>query len=208
MSVLQSLASALGHRDEIPNQELAAAIAANGNEAAIAELLSGLSGKDKGIRSDCIKVLYEIGERRPALIAPHAGVFVSLLDDKNNRLVWGAMTALDAIAAIDPHGIYRFLPEILDAAGKGSVITRDHAVGILIKLCAAGDYADDCFALLAEQLAKCPTNQLPMYAENALPVVKPGNKALFVKVLTDRLPEIEKESKRTRVEKVIRKAAK
>src|SRR5690349_22821742 len=49
-------------------------------------------------RSDSIKVLYEIGTEKPALIAKHSQVFTKLLQSKNNRMQWGAMAALDAVA--------------------------------------------------------------------------------------------------------------
>src|SRR5262245_25358835 len=98
MSVLEELASALGRRDEVPNQELAAAIVRAKNKAAVAELVENLGNKNKAIQSDCIKVLYEVGEREPKLIAAHAAAFGELLASKQQRLVWGAMTALDAIA--------------------------------------------------------------------------------------------------------------
>ena len=205
MSVIEKLATSLGRRDETPNQDLAKAIAAGSDTSAVQELVENLSNKKKDIQSDCIKVLYEIGALKPALIAPHIGAFTKLLDSKNNRLAWGAMTALDAAASADLNGVYAFLPQIIAVADSGSVITRDHAVGILIKLMAEKKYAEDCFALLLEQLAKCPTNQLPMYAENAAASIPSDKKAAFTKTLSGRLPEIEKESKRARVEKVIRK---
>lgn len=208
MSILPKLASALGRRDEIPNQELAKSLAASADTAAIAELAENLSNKKKDIQSDCIKVLYEIGAIRSALIAPHLAIFARLLDSKNNRLVWGAMTALDAVASVDLHGVYAYLPQIVATADAGSVITRDHAVGILIKMLTEPIYADDCFALLMEQLTKCPTNQLPMYAEQAAPAIGAAQKQPFIQLLRARLGEIEKESKRARVEKVIRKMAK
>ena len=68
MGVLDKLASALGRRDEAPNEELARAIAASADPGAVAELVSGLSNKDKVIQIDCIKVLYEIGEKNAAVL--------------------------------------------------------------------------------------------------------------------------------------------
>jgi hypothetical protein len=44
-----------------------------------------------------------------------------------------------------------------------------------------------------------------MYAERTLPVISEKYKKDFVKVLSSRLKEIEKESKMKRVEKVIKK---
>lgn len=43
-----------------------------------------------------------------------------------------------------------------------------------------------------------------MYAENALPVINPPYTNLFLQTLSARLGEIDKDSKRIRVEKVIK----
>jgi hypothetical protein len=51
----------------------------------------------------------------------------------------------------------------------------------------------------------CPPNQLPMYAEQALPVINNDNKAKFIKVLETRLPDVDKESKKLRIRKVLKK---
>lgn len=206
MTVMDQLASVQGRRDEAPNVELAARIVAAKDKGAVKELVALLQHKSKDVQSDSIKVLYEIGEQAPALIAGHAAVFIDLLEHKNNRLQWGAMTALDAITDEDPKRIYAALPAILRVAEAGSVITKDHAVNILIKLCANKTYQKSAFSLLLEQLNAAPSNQLPMYAERSLPVVNDGNKKPFIAALKARLDEFDKESKRKRVEKVIKKA--
>jgi hypothetical protein len=205
MSIINKLASQQNRRDEIPNQELAKEIVTAGDKKAVKELFENLSNKDKAVQSDCIKVIYEIGEQKPKLIAGFANELIELLGNKNNRLQWGAMTALHSITAEAPKKIYDALPAIIDVADKGSVITNDHCVGILIKLCGMKEYATAAFSLLNERLIKSPTNQLPMYAENALPVITEKNKAVFINTLTSRLGEIEKDTKRIRVEKVIKK---
>ncbi|WP_083682278.1 hypothetical protein [Paenibacillus sp. FSL A5-0031] len=205
MTIIDKLASSLNRKDEGPNQELAKYIADRDDKGAVIELVDNLHNNDKNIQSDCIKVLYEIGDLRPSLIAEYCKEFVTLLDHGNNRLVWGAMTALDAITLENPEVIYLALEKIVDITDKGSVITKDHGVSILIKLCSLKPYADHAFTLLIEQLKKCPTNQLPMYAENAIAIVNDNNKALFIKTLSSRLGDIEKDTKRKRVEKLIKK---
>lgn len=204
MSIIEKLASSLNRRDEITNQELAKEIVLSKNKKAVKELVENLSNK-KAIQNDCIKVLYEIGEQEPKLIAGYINEFVQQLHSKNNRLQWGAMTALGTITNERSKEIYAILPTIFDAADKGSVITKDHAVNVLIKLCTTKSHSDSAFTLLIEQLLKSPTNQLPMYAERAIPVVNEKNKTLFVNTLASRLDDIEKETKRKRVEKVIKK---
>lgn len=205
MSILHKLAVATGNRDEEPNIALAKEIAKKKDNAAVKELAENLTAKNAAIRSDCIKVLYELGAIEPELIAPYEKDFLALLNSKDNRLQWGAMTALGCICTVSPKSIYKSLTKILDAADKGSVITKDHAIRILITLGGQKQYADEAFTLLIDQLKGAAENQLPMYAEQAMGIVTEKNKAVFIKVLQSRLKDIEKESKQKRIEKVIKK---
>src|SRR5262249_3385282 len=205
MSVLTKLATALNRRDEIPNQALAEEIVKKYDVSAVRELVDNLSNPDKGIQSDCIKVLYEIGERDPKLIAKHWSAFGELLGSANNRLVWGAMTALDQIALAAPQRVFGLLSKIRTTAKTGSVITRDHAVGILTKLGTLKQYANACFPLLIEQLKNCPNNQLPMYAEMSLAVATDKNKSALHKAIAQRMDRLEKESQKKRVLKVLKR---
>ncbi len=205
MSIIEKLAKSLNRRDEKPNQELAKAIADKMDKNAVKELITLLDHKSKDIQFDCIKVLYEIGELKPVLIKDHLNGFINLLDNKYNRNIWGAMHAIDCITLEAPELIYSNLTKIMDAAEKGSVITKDHTVRILIKLCTLKKFTDSSFVLFMELLQSCAVNQLPMYAENALGIIDEKNKPVFVKLLIGRLKEIEKDSKRKRVEKIIKK---
>ncbi len=205
MGVIDKLATSLNRRDETLNQELAQSIADLGDRTAVNELVDNLSNKSKNIQSDCIKVLYEIGERKPGLISDKAKEFVALLGSENNRLVWGAMTALDLITLENPEAIHRALPTIIRVSNSASVIARDHAVSILTKMTTLRKYKKTAFNLLIDQLKNCPTNQLPMYAENAIHVVDIDSKKIFADTLSSRLKSIEKLSKRRRIEQVIKK---
>jgi hypothetical protein len=208
MSVIDKLAWATGNRDEVANIGLAKQIAKKNDKGAVAELVENLTAKNAAIRSDCIKALYELGELKPELIAPYEKDFLKLLTGKDNRLQWGAMTALSCICKVSPKTIYKSLTAIMDAADHGTVITNDRVVRILITLTAEKQFADNTFTLLIDKLKSCPDNQLPMYAEQAMEIINDKNKAPFIKVLQSRLDGIEKESKRKRVEKVIKKLSK
>lgn len=207
-TILEQLASAQGRRDEVPNQELAALLVETENIEAVEVLVTNLGHKTKAVQNDCIKVLYEIGEQRPDLLVAYSSNFLNLLQHKNNRLQWGAMTALKCIAKVDQELIYKELPVILKASDSGSVITKDNAMVILIILMANDNYRNSVYPLLKEQLLKSPVNQFPMYAERVLPVINANLKKDFIDLLSSRLEEIEKESKRKRVEKVIKKLIK
>ena len=151
MKAIDLLATSLNRGDDKPNQELAEGIIKANRTDWVKELVENLSNKDKNIQSDCIKVLYEIGERGAgSMIAPYYKTFGLLLESKNNRLVWGAMYALDSIASVNPSGINSILPAICKAIDKGSVITIDGGVSILAKLTAVKEYTETAFPLLLE----------------------------------------------------------
>ncbi len=205
MSALAQLATSLGRVDELPNIALAESIAAEKNISAIRELVDVLNGKDKALKSDALKVLYEVGYRAPELIAPFIAQFKNLLANPDNRLVWGAMCAIDGIATIKPDAVFMILPQIMAAVDRGTVITRDHAVKTLAKLAAHERFARTAMPLLLEQLRTAPVNQFPMYAELVAAIVFPQDVNNMRQILEARLPELPNEAKKKRVEKALRR---
>jgi hypothetical protein len=205
MSIVDKLASSLGRNDEVPNQELAASIAAKKDKAAVKELVALLSSKDKNIQSDCIKVLYELGELEPKLLSPHTEDLLKLLHNKNNRLVWGAMTALNTIVQEVPEQIYSNLEVMIKAADSGSVIAKDNLVNILIKLASVKQYKEHTTSLLMEQLWQSAPNQFPMYAERVLPIIDKDSKQDYEAMLRTRMHDMEKDSQKKRLEKILKK---
>ena len=208
MTVIRLLSSSLGVRSEVPNQKLAWELASTSNMDAIAEIVHNLqSNKDKNIQNDCIKVLYEIGYKKPELIAEFLPVFISLLKSKNNRHVWGAMIAISVISRIDPEKVYSNLAGIMQALDKGSVITKDAGVEILANLASSKYLYSDSFALLMEQLKVCPAKQLPQYAEKALKTINSENSKEFSDILNSRFEELTSDSQKKRITSVLKKAA-
>ena len=68
MSTLDRIAYFQGRRDEVPNQELARDLAAREDQAGIREIAEALWRREPNVRSDCLKVLYEIGYLKPELV--------------------------------------------------------------------------------------------------------------------------------------------
>lgn len=204
MSVLDQLAGALDRRDEQPNVELAEAIVARNDTAAVAELAVAVRSGPARQANDAIKVLYEIGARRPELVGGECPVFIEALKSSNNRKVWGAMTALDTVAEQRADILVASLPAIIEAADRGSVIAKDHCNSILVKLARAG-YGDKVVPLLVDRLKDAAPNQFPTYAEQAATVITPAQKPGFLAVLKSRVDGIVQKSKRDRVEKLLRK---
>lgn len=208
MSVLAQLALAFQRNDEAPNEALAQRIAETGDAAAVVELVTNLKNTDPAIQSDCIKVLYEVGGRRPDLIAPHALAFVDLLRSRQNRLVWGGMTALGAIAAQKADDLWAHADVIMTATEKGSAITQDWGVRVLATISAHNStYEARILPFLKAFLENCPPKDLPRHAESALVAANAGNREALATLLTARLPSL-KATGAKRVQAVIRKLGK
>ncbi|MEA3044052.1 MAG: hypothetical protein QOH47_1890 [Sphingomonadales bacterium] len=207
MSVLQRLASALARRDEAPNIALARSLAATGNAGDVAALADTLSSAPRPVRHDAIKALYELGALRPEQIRPHADSFLAALEGSDNRLVWGAMAALDTLAAADPGLIAAHLPEILAAAERGSVIAKDKAVSMLATLASLPKPVPGAWNALLAILRDAPVNQTAMYAEAALRAAPMNEPTALAAMVRTRRDDIAHPAKRARLDKVLRRLA-
>jgi hypothetical protein len=206
MSVLNRIAHFQNRRDEVPNQELARDLAAKKDKAGIREIAENLWNKDRNIQADCIKVLYEVGVIDPKLIAGYAEDFVKALKSKNNRLVWGGMTALAEVAKANPDAVFSHLDEIKKAKETGSVITVDNAISTLAFTAAANEkYNKAIFPYLLKHLSNCRPKEVAQHSEKTLPAVNSKNKDEFVKVLEKRMEDLSGGAL-SRVKKVIKQA--
>lgn len=208
MSVINRTASSLGRRDDVPNKELAKELAETNNAGEIRELIENLKNKDRNIRSDCIKVLYEIGYIAPELIAEYVKEFLRLLKSKNNRLVWGSMIALSTIAEIKASELYKHRKEIKQAIEKGSVITVDSGIRALsITASKSREHQVELFPYLLEHLAACRPKDFPQYSEKILAAVNAENKMAFIGAINSRMKGMNS-SQIKRLKKVVGEAEK
>lgn len=185
--MIEKIACKLGQNDEAPNIELAELLCKTEDTAGIKEIANGIKDNDKAVSSDCIKVLYEIGARKPALISAYASDFLALLYSRNNRLVWGSMTALGTIADLVPEVIYKEIDRVLSAFNSGSVITIDNGITVLAKLCKADKkYESHLFPLLLEHLKTCCPKDICRLSERMSLCVSKDNVKEFFDILNHR----------------------
>lgn len=203
--MIGKLACKLGRNDEAPNIEIAEELCRSNDTAGIKEIVDGIMGTDKAVANDCIKVLYEIGERKPELIADYANEFISRLRSKNNRLAWGSMTALAKIVEKAPKPIYEKLSVVTAAYEDGSVITVDNSISVFAGLCKADEsYAKEVLPILIAHLKKCRPKDVPQHAERASVCFNSDNADAFAEVLEKRLPNLAATGQ-TRVKKLLKK---
>ncbi|MDP8207777.1 MAG: hypothetical protein P9L92_14005 [Candidatus Electryonea clarkiae] len=207
MAVLEKLACVQGIRSDVPNQELAGELASKNGSEEISEIVENLWNKDKTIQGNCIKVLYEIGYIKPALIAGYVDDFIKLLSNKNNRLVWGGMIALSTIAGIKYEELFKFRDTIKDAIEKGSVITVDAGIITLSNMAACGEkYNNALFPYLIKYLKNCRPQSVAQYSESISVAVTEKNKSRFVKTVNGR-KKILTPPQLKRVDKLFKKTA-
>ncbi len=208
MSVLEQIAYYQKRRDEVPNQELARRLADAEDAAGIQVISENLWNKNPKIQADCIKVLYETGYLNPELVAGYSDDFFKLLRSRNNRLVWGGMTALSTVAGVAADEIYPRREEIQKAMERGSVITVDTGVLTLAGLAATSDERrQEIFPYLLQHLRSCRPKDVPQHAEKTLVAVDAGNADAFIQVLDKRMEDMSP-SQATRLRRAIKQANK
>lgn len=189
MAYIERIAYHLKQRDEVPNQELARELAAKEDKDGIKEIAGYLNDKNKSIASDCLKVLYEIGYLKPALISPYTNDYIQMLQSKNNRMVWGAMIALSSVAKVDPAPVFVIKDTILNLIETGTVITNVWGVYTLIHLAANGYYEalrDDLFMLQNT----CRNVDFAKRAESMIEVISEADLNEYITMLEERLPSL------------------
>jgi hypothetical protein len=191
MSVLERIAYFQDRRDEVPNQVLAKELAEKRDKAGVREIARNLWNDNPDIQSDCVKVLYEVGALEPRLIAGYADDFLKLLDNKSNRLVWGGMTALAAIAEVSAAELFERWDDIRRAIEAGSVITADSGIKALA-LIASTDATrrKAIFPYLLKHLATCRPKDVPQRAEKIAAAVDAGNWQAFAAALEKQLDDL------------------
>jgi hypothetical protein len=207
MSVLNRIAYFQGRRDEAPNQELARELAEKKDRAGIQEIADNLWHKNQNVQGNCLKVLYEIGYLYPELIAGYSDDFFELLQNRNNRLVWGSMIALSTIAEIRAEEIFGRYREIIEVMERGSVITMDSGIAVLATIASKSDeYRDEIFPYLLKHLETCRAKDVPQHSEKIVRTVDATNRQAFIGLLEKRMVGM-KDSQAARVKRVIKQAA-
>jgi hypothetical protein len=186
MSVLKKIAFFQNRRDEVPNQEVAQELAATGNLADIHEIAENLWNREANIRSDCLKVLYELGYLKPELIADYAGDFLKLLKERNNRLVWGGMIALSTVVTLRSDLLKEHLDEIIKTMEAGTVITNDAGMKILAGIASVqASNRANILPYLLHRLESARAVDAPRYAEVIAPAIDAANNREFIRILQD-----------------------
>jgi hypothetical protein len=202
--MIEKLAYSLGRNDEEPNIELAKQLAKTKDKKGIKEIVNGLENQKEQIANDCIKVLYEIAGISPELVSEHSGIFIKLLKSRNNRLVWGSMTALAKIVPFSSEEIFKNLETIIKAYEKGSVITVDNSISVFAELVKIGKkYEKKVFPIIIEHLKKCRPKEVGQHAERAFVCINKNNAEIFKETLTNRRKSLT-EAQKKRVDKLLK----
>jgi hypothetical protein len=204
MSAIEKIAFSQNRRDEVPNQELASALASNEDRAGIKEIAENLTNKNSNIRSDCLKVLYEIGYLQPDLIADYIPEFLILLSSKANRMVWGAMIALACIADLKPDEIFMQIDLVILTTRKGTVITQVWGIRTLSRVAASNpQYKSRIMPFLFEELQICLPRDFLTHLQSMLPAINSSEKSEIMEIADSRFSEMTP-AQQTRLKKILK----
>ena len=204
MSVIEKIAFSQNRRDEVPNQELASALASDEDRAGIKEIAENLTNKNSNIRSDCLKVLYEIGYLQPDLIADYVPEFLILLSSKENRMVWGAMIALACIADLKPDEIFMQIDLVILTTRKGTVITQVWGIRTLSRVAASNpQYKSRIMPFLLEELQICLPRDILTHLQSMLPAINSSEKSEIMEIADSRFSEMTP-AQQTRLKKILK----
>jgi hypothetical protein len=93
-AILKRLARKGVRHDEVAERAIA-------RPELVPELVAGLDAPNAPVKYGCQKVLLGISEEAPALLYPHFGRFVDLLDGENTIMVWGAIRIIANLCRVD-----------------------------------------------------------------------------------------------------------
>ena len=204
MSIIPKLASSLGRKDQELNKELGKWLVETNHLSGVKEAADNLFNEDRNIQIDCLAVLEQVGLLAPDLIEDYVEDFLQLIFGADNRLIWAAMINIALIADRKPDQIISRLDEIFKVIDKGSVITRDNGIKVLVRVAAAKpEYDVRIFPYLIDQLNGCRPKSLPQYAESISIAVRPDSQHQYLSVLFSRLNELSTAQEK-RVKKIIK----
>ena len=203
--MIERVAFYLGKNDEEPNIALAIQLCETKDSEGIKEIIDGLKNKNQQVANDCIKVLYEIGERNPKQIAAYVLDFIQLLKSRDNRLVWGGMTALSKITFLKPKEVFENINVVVRAYENGSVITRDNSISVFAELAKADQKHEKILVKrLIDHLKTCRSKEVGQHAERAFICVNASNSKEFMTVFLQRRENLT-DAQKKRVDKLIHK---
>ncbi len=206
--MIEKIAFYSGERSEEPNIRLAEKLVESRDCEGIAEIVDGLEDENPSIAGDCIKVLYEIAYRDPALVADRAETFVRCLNSRNNRLVWGAAIALSRIAGLRGDYLFSVFDTIHAAYRKGSVITVDHCISIFAGIAKSDPrFMERIFPIIIDHLENCRVKEIPQHAERAFVCIDEKNAGPFRDALMKRY-EFMTVSQKKRIDALVKKIEK
>lgn len=205
-SVLPELAHLRGIAGEVPNKELAIKLIRTKNRAGIREIAANIWHQDKRIQANCLKVLSEIGMREPKLVTFCVDDMFPMLASRNNRLVWGAMQVISAVAPVAPKAVFAGRARIMKALTTGSVITTDHGILSLAIVASKGAaFSKVLFPYLMRDLQSCRSQDVARHATYIFRAVNPRTRDAYLAALGARLPDMP-EPRASRVRRLMRVA--
>jgi hypothetical protein len=205
ISVVDQILATIDSPTEAPSSQIAQRIANAQDPVSLEGIFALLSHANKKVQRNAMRVIYKLSKMDAVLLKPHLEALFDLLNSKQNRMVWSAMISIDSLTEVMPVQVYERLETILTVVNKGSVIVKDHTVGVLTQLAAHPQYHEEAMILLLDLSKDAPVNQFPTYCERIASTISPDFVEEFKLLILSRLEEMNTERKSIRLQSVLKK---
>lgn len=171
---------------------IATELVAGTAQPGIDHYVRGLVDPKDSVSSLASKVLEEVANQKPELLAPHIERLVSGLGSERPRVAQCAAHALPILARVAPAKVAKHLPTLQASFRSASEIARDGLVRTFVSLCLASvTYQRRLIEVFEQALREADPKALVRWVELILPALKGEPYAQARSIAESRLNEPE-----------------
>ena len=152
---------------------LASEVVAGTGSANVEHYVRGLLDTREHASSQAARVVEELCNQKPELLAPYIERFVTLLGSERTRLAQCAAHCLPVLGRVAPAKVAKHLKVLQGSFQSGSEIAKDGLIRTFVALCVASvTYQKRLIDIFEGALRDADPKQLPGWVEHILPALK------------------------------------
>jgi hypothetical protein len=153
--------------------EVVAAVAAGTAPGGVDQYVRNLVDPKESTALQAARVVEELANQKPELLAPHIERFVHLLGAERQRVAQCAAHCLPILARVAPAKVAKHLKTLQASFGTASDIAKDGLVRTFVALCLASvTYQKRLIEVFESALRGADPKQLVSWVEHILPALK------------------------------------
>jgi len=175
-----------------PAASLASEIASGNSPIPVEQYVANLSDAREAVALQAARVVDELANQKPELLAPHIETLVTSLGSERTRIAHTAAHCLPILARVAPAKVAKHLKTMQAAFPSANELAKDGLVRTFVALCVASvTYQKRLIENFELALRTADAKQLPGWVEHILPALKGEPYAQARSVVEQRLNDPE-----------------